>query len=60
MTRKGEFTFNNAPPGEYLMLVVPDLQGVDWQDPDRLEELSRTAQRIVLAEGERKTVEVKR
>lgn len=60
VSRKGEFTMVSLPVGDYLLAVVPDAQFVDWQDPDKLEALSRTAQRITMAEGERKTVEVKR
>ena len=58
--RKGTFTLPNLPAGDYYLVLVPDDQVLDWQDAPRLEALSRTAQRITLASGDKQSIQVKR
>jgi uncharacterized protein (DUF2141 family) len=56
--KDGSFTFANLPPGSYLLGAVPDATAPDWQDPRFLETLSRTATRVTIAAGEKKTQNV--
>jgi hypothetical protein len=58
--RDGTFTIANLPAGEYLLTVVPDEQVLDWQDAPRIEMLSRTAQRVTLADVAKQAVQVRR
>jgi hypothetical protein len=58
--RNGTFTIANLPAGEYFLAVVPDHQVLDWQDAPRIEMLSRTAERVTLADGVKQAVQVRR
>jgi hypothetical protein len=58
--RNGTFTITGLPAGEYFVAVVPDDDTVDWQDPSRFDSFSRAAQRVQVADGENKSVSVKR
>jgi hypothetical protein len=55
----GKFIIPNLPPGEYLIAAVNDLEPGEWYDPSLLGQLSRTAIRISLADGEKKTQDVR-
>jgi len=56
----GLFSASGLPAGDYLLAAVPDEATLEWQDAGRLEALARTALGVTLADGERKTVEVRR
>ena len=58
-TNKGTVTVDGLPAGDYLIVVTTGLD-TDWQEMGRLEALTRRAQRLTLADGEKKTIEVKR
>jgi hypothetical protein len=60
ISRAGAVTIALLPAGEYFLAVVPDEAAAEWQEPSQLETLARTAQRVRLADGEKKTVELKR
>jgi len=60
VSRTGAFTAVQFPAGEYFVAVVPDAQTLDWQEAGRLEALSKTAVKVTLADGDKKSVEVKR
>ena len=60
VSRTGTFTADVAVPGDYLVLVLPDEQAVDWQIQVRLEALAARAQKVTIAAGETKAIEVKR
>jgi hypothetical protein len=60
VARNGSFLTAALAPGEYFAIVVTDQQAIDWQQASRLDALSRTAQRVTLAEGDKKTLELKR
>lgn len=53
----GEYSFN-LPAGDYYVMAIPDEQSADWQDVAFLEEASRDAIRVRIAEGERKLQDV--
>ena len=52
----GTYRFAGVPPGDYYLAVVADLEPGSWYDPLLLEELSKTAARVSVGEGETKTV----
>lgn len=56
----GSFALSPLPPGDYLVAVVDDLVDGEWGEPENLERLRGVATRVTLAEGERKTVTLRR
>jgi hypothetical protein len=59
--RTGTFSTNQPlPAGDYLVIAVPDSQAVDWQWPSQLEALALQAQKVTVAAGEAKVIEVKK
>jgi uncharacterized protein (DUF2141 family) len=55
----GKYTIPNLPPGEYHITAVIDIEPGEWYDPALLEQLSRVAFKITLAEGEKKTQDLR-
>jgi hypothetical protein len=55
----GGFVFRHLPPGEYLLAAVTDVAQDEWYDPAFLDTLVSSAIKITLAEGERKTQDVR-
>lgn len=55
----GRYTVRNLPPGEYFVAAVTDVEQGDWFDPDFLERLIPAAAKLTLAEGERRTLDLK-
>jgi hypothetical protein len=51
----GEYSVRNLPPGDYFVAAVTDATENQWFDPAFLDTLIATATRITLAEGEKKT-----
>ena len=49
----------NAPAGEYFVAAVADVEQGEWSDPDFLMPLRDRATRVTIADGERKTVDLK-
>jgi hypothetical protein len=60
MPPKGVVNLMNMPAGEYFVAVANATDVQDWQDPARLDVLSRRAQRVTLTDGGRQAVEVRR
>jgi protocatechuate 3,4-dioxygenase beta subunit len=58
-TKTGQFSMTGLPPGEYFVAAVPSSTAADWRDPEVLGRLERTATRVKLGDGERKTVDLK-
>lgn len=58
-TKTGQYVFAVVPPGEYYAAALRDRDAGDWQDPAFLELLSRVAQRIRIAEGEKSTLDLR-
>lgn len=56
--KNGEYSVN-LPPGDYYAIAVSDQQTADWQDPAFLDAASRAASRVTIAEGERKTLDLR-
>jgi hypothetical protein len=56
---RGMFTIDGAPMGEYFVVAVSAATAGDWRDPRVLDLLARSATRVRLADGERRTVNLK-
>jgi Carboxypeptidase regulatory-like domain len=56
----GVYSFSNIPAGEYFVTSVPDALTDTWQDPKTLDLLSRSAVRVVIADGEKRTQDLKK
>lgn len=55
----GRFTFGNLPAGDYRLTAVTDVEPGEWYDPAFLEQLGAASIPITLAEGERKTQDIR-
>jgi hypothetical protein len=53
---QGEFSVSGVPPGDYLIVAVPEDQAIDWRDASSLASLSSGATALSIAEGETKIV----
>jgi hypothetical protein len=60
LTNKGTATAPALPSGDYFVLLASEQDAADWQEPSKIELLSRRAQRITLLDGEKKSIEVRR
>ena len=49
----------NVPAGDYFVAAVADVEPGEWNDPEFLTPLRERATRVTIAEGERKTVDLK-
>lgn len=56
---QGNFRIQGLPPGEYFAVALPVVQGGDWQDPERLQQLLGHATRVSLSEGATSSVALK-
>lgn len=57
--KTGSYTIPNLPAGEYFVVAVPDKMAADWQNPKFLEGLTSDATRVRLADGEKRSQNVK-
>lgn len=55
----GRYTVRGLPPGEYALAAVTDVEPGEWFNPDFLKELITASMRISLAEGDRKTQDIR-
>ena len=55
----GRFAVSNLPPGEYRIAAVVDVAPGEINDPAFLEQLVAASVKVTLAEGERKTQDLK-
>jgi hypothetical protein len=55
----GKYFMPNLPPGDYFICAIDDVEPGEWYDPTLLDRLSRGALRITLAEGEKKTLDLR-
>lgn len=53
--KDGAYSISNLPAGDYFIAAVPEAAAAEWQSPDFLEGLSRTATRVRIDEGLKKT-----
>ena len=50
----------SVPVGEYYLTAIADEDGADWQDPQVLDVLSRSAMRLMMNDGDQKTITIRR
>ena len=55
----GAFRVRNLPPGDYLLVAVDDVEQGEWFDPAYLEKIRESATRVTIAEGDKKTQDLK-
>jgi hypothetical protein len=55
----GAFRLRNLPPGDYLLVAAEDVEQGEWFDPAYLESVRAAARRISIAEGEKKTQDLR-
>jgi hypothetical protein len=55
----GRFVFTGLPPGEYLLGAVTDIDQGEWQDVAFLERLAAVSAKVSIAEGEKKTQDIR-
>ena len=55
----GKFTVRNLPPGDYLLAAVTDVEPGEWMDPAFLSLLVDSSIKVTLAEGDKKTQDIK-
>ena len=55
-TQDGTFRIAGLPPDDYFAIALPAVQGSQWQDPEFLRTLEEAATRLLLGEGESKTL----
>jgi hypothetical protein len=55
----GSFRVATLPPGEYFAVALIRMDINDWQDPETLEALSRSATTFVLGPGDTRTLDLK-
>jgi hypothetical protein len=55
----GAYTIAPLPAGDYYVVAVPDEQSSAWQDPRTLDILSRLASSFTIADGEKKTQDLR-
>ena len=60
LSSKGSATAADMPAGEYFVVLVAGNDAFDWQEFEKLDALSRTAQRISVNDGEHRSIEVRR
>jgi hypothetical protein len=52
----GSFSVRGLPPEDYFAIAIPATQVTPWQDPDFLRSLEQSATRLLLGDGEVKTL----
>ncbi len=55
----GRFTVRNLPPGDYALVAVTDVEPGEWFDPAFLQPLVNVSMRLSLADGEKKTQDIR-
>lgn len=55
----GRYTVRNLPPGDYALAAVTDVEPGEWFNPEFLRELIAASMRISLADGDRKTQDIR-
>ncbi len=54
----GRYRVQDLPAGQYFIVAVDDAGAEHWQDVRMLEAMSRVAQRLVIEDGDKKTVDL--
>ena len=54
--QQGRYEVKGLPPGEYLAVALDYVQDRMWNDPEYLESLRRSAEKVTLGDGESQTL----
>jgi hypothetical protein len=57
--QQGRFEVRGLPPEDYLVIALPGVIGLEWQDPDFLQQLRSQATSFTLSDGESKTLDLR-
>ena len=57
--KTGNYNVTNLPAGDYFVVAIPERIAADWQNPKFLETLTGDATRVRLADGDKRTQNVK-
>ena len=57
--KDGAYALIGLPAGDYYVAAIKEEAITQWQDPEVLEELSRSASQVRLGDGEARTQDVK-
>jgi hypothetical protein len=55
----GKYVIRDLPPGDYLLAALTDVDQDEWQDPAFLERLQPVSVKVTIAEGEKKTLDLR-
>ena len=55
---RGAYQLDSLPAGDYVAVAIDDRFSVDWQDPQRLDVLSRSGTRVTLGTGAKQTLDL--
>jgi hypothetical protein len=55
----GAFTLANLPAGDYFVAAIPIARSELWRDPKFLDQLTRSATRTTLTQGESRTIDLR-
>ncbi len=55
----GRYSVRGLPPGDYALAAVTDVEPGEWFNPEFLKELIAASMRISLADGDRKTQDIR-
>jgi hypothetical protein len=58
--KAGAYSIPNLPAGEYFVIAATEPALADWQDAKVLDKLSRTATKVKISDGEKKTVDLRK
>jgi uncharacterized protein (DUF2141 family) len=58
-SKTGTYQVTALPAGDYFVAAIPDELSADWLDPAMLPAIVRVASRISVAEGEKKTLDLR-
>ena len=55
----GKYSFQDLPPGDYVLVAVTDMEPDAWRDPAVLRSLAVSGVQITIGEGEQKTQDLR-
>jgi hypothetical protein len=56
--RQGRYQLKGLPPGDYFAIALDYVEDGSWHDPEYLEGIRSRAERLILAEGEAKNLDL--
>ena len=59
-SQDGRYALPGVPPGDYLAVALPYVQGLEWSDPEFLAGLRTAATPVTIAQGEAATLDLRR